>query len=231
MAKRAARTGDVKVAIGYARVSTTDQALGLDAQRAEVERWAAREGVRVVAWHVDHGVSGAAAVDARPGLMAALADVEQLGAGLLAVAKRDRLARDVVVAATAEGLARGLGARIVSADGAGAADGPEGALMRTILDAFGAYERALIRARTKRALGVKRERGERVGGIPYGRALADDGKALVPAPDEEATITRARELRAAGLSLSAVGRALADEGRVSRVGRTFVAAQVARMVA
>lgn len=38
-----------------------------------------------------------------------------------------------------------------TADGAGNGEGPEAALMRTLLDTFAAYERALIRARTRAA--------------------------------------------------------------------------------
>jgi DNA invertase Pin-like site-specific DNA recombinase len=37
-----------------------------------------------------------------------------------------------------------------------------------IMDAAAAYERALIRARTKAALAAKRARGERSGEVPYG---------------------------------------------------------------
>jgi hypothetical protein len=48
---------------------------------------------------------------------------------------------------------------------------------------------------------------------------------------ERATIARARDLRARGLSLRAVAAKLASEGRVSRRGRRFLPAQVARMLA
>ncbi|MGH7438394.1 MAG: recombinase family protein [Polyangiaceae bacterium] len=48
---------------------------------------------------------------------------------------------------------------------------------------------------------------------------------------EQATIARARELRAAGLSLRAVAATLASQGRVSRRGRRFLPAQIARMLA
>jgi site-specific DNA recombinase len=64
----------------------------------------------------------------------------------------------------------------------------------------------------------------------YGFALKGDGVHMVAARAEQATIARARELRATGLSLRAVAPTLASEGRVSRKGRRFLAAQVARMV-
>ena len=45
--------------MAYIRVSTEDQALGPEAQRAAIENWAARQGVQVLSWHIDQGVGGA----------------------------------------------------------------------------------------------------------------------------------------------------------------------------
>ncbi len=228
---RRARPGSPLAAVAYLRVSTDDQALGPEAQRAAVEAWAARAGVDVVAWHVDAGVSGAAPIEARPALGAALAALREHGAGVLVVAKRDRLARDPYVACAVERAAESTGARVVSADGTGNGDTPADAFMRRILDGAAEYERGLIRARTRAALGVKKARGERVGAVPFGMRLAHDGVRLVPDDLEQGTIARARELRAAGWSLRDVAAALAAEGRRSRAGRAFDPKQVARMLA
>src|SRR5579862_3564421 len=154
------KSGSPKVAVAYLRVSTEDQKLGPEAQRTSIEAWAAREGVSVASWHVDAGVSGAAALEARPALCAALAALREHGAGVLAVAKRDRVARDVVLAAMVERAAEGFGARVVSAAGEGNGDAPADQFMRTIVDGAAQYERALIRARTKAALAAKSARGE-----------------------------------------------------------------------
>jgi len=160
------RPGDPTRAVGYVRVSTEEQHLGPEAQRAAISLWAQRAGVAVVAWHAETGVSGARELDGRPALMAALADLAAHRAGVLAVARRDRLARDVVVAATIERAALGRGARVVSADGVGNGDTPADQFMRTILDGAAAYERELIRARTRAALRAKRAKGERAGNVP-----------------------------------------------------------------
>ena len=48
-------------------------------------------------------VSGASEHTDRPGLMAALEDIPVHRAGVLLIARRDRIARDVVVAATNDG--------------------------------------------------------------------------------------------------------------------------------
>jgi DNA invertase Pin-like site-specific DNA recombinase len=73
--------GSPKIAVAYIRVSTDEQRLGPEAQRAAVEAWAAREGVQVAAWCVDQGVSGASAIEARPALCTALTALREHGRG------------------------------------------------------------------------------------------------------------------------------------------------------
>lgn len=223
--------GAADVAVAYLRASKDEQRLSPEAQRAAVEAWAAREGVRVAAWHVDQGVCSVTPIEGRPALCAALASLREHGAGVLVVAKRDRIARDVVLAAGVERAAASCGARVVSASGEGNGDSPADGFMRNVIDSAAAYERAMIRARTRAALEAKRAKGEKTGGdAPYGFAVARDGVHLVAVEHEQATITRARELRASGLVLRAVAIQLAAEGHVSRTGRPFAAVQVARML-
>ncbi len=211
------RATDPCLAVLYLRVSTTDQNLGPDAQLATVERWARANGVRIVATHEDHGVSGGASLDRRRGLLAALDALKEHGAGLLVVAKRDRLARDPIVAAMVEAAAARVGARIVSAAGEGDGDDPAAILMRRMVDAFAEYERHMIRARTKAALAVKRSRGERVSGkAPFGYRFDETGRALFPREDEQRMIERVRELHDAGMSLNAIAAALNAEGVPAR---------------
>jgi len=223
------KVGSTRVAVAYIRVSKDEQRLGPEAQRTAVEEWAAREGVQVAAWHVDQGVCSVTPVEDRPALCAALAALREHGAGLLVVAKRDRIARDVVVAATVERAAGSSGARVVSAAGEGNGDAPADQFMRGVIDCAAQYERGIIRARTKAALAAKKARGECVGQVPYG--YVREGDRLVAVASEQATITRARALAAEGRSQRAVAAQLAVEGHVSRTGRTFAAAQVARMLA
>lgn len=89
--------------------------------------------------------------------------------------------------------------------------------------------RSVIAARTKAAHYVRKARGERVGGIPYG--YRDAGGVLFLVPRAQAVITRARELRAEGLPLRPVGRALAESGHRPRGGRRWHVQVVARMTA
>jgi DNA invertase Pin-like site-specific DNA recombinase len=222
--------GDTSKAVAYLRVSTEDQRLGPEAQRAAIGAWARREGVEVVAWHVDHGVSGGSELDARQGLVGALGELRASKAGVLVVAKRDRLARDSGIAIAIERAVEASGARVVNAEGAGNGDGPADTFMRRMLDAAAEYERALIRARTKAALAAKRAKGERAGEVPFGYSLAADGRTLESDAGEQAVIAAARELRAEGRALRAVVAALAERGMVSRAGKPLALAQVHRIV-
>jgi DNA invertase Pin-like site-specific DNA recombinase len=150
---------------------------------------------------------------------------------VLVVARRESVARDVVLAGEIERAVARASARLVSAVGEGNSDSPADALLRMVIDGAAQYERGMIKARTRAALAAKRARRERVGAIPYGYALERDGAHLVAAKQEQATIARARDLRARGFSLRAVAAKLASERRLSHRGRRFLPAQVARMLA
>src|SRR5260370_30004876 len=65
------KAGDQAVAVAYVRVSTEEQNLGPEAQRAAIGAWAERHGVRIAATFEDR-LSGGTAPEDRPGLVAAL---------------------------------------------------------------------------------------------------------------------------------------------------------------
>jgi DNA invertase Pin-like site-specific DNA recombinase len=210
----------------YLRVSTEEQGLsghGLHAQRDACAAILAHADV-----FVDEGVSGAASLDKRPGLLAAIA---ALGKGdTLLVAKRDRLARDPLVMAMIESAVQRKGARIRSAAGEGTdGDDPASIMMRRMVDAFGEYERLVIGARTKAALVGKKRRGERVGQIPFGYRLDSDGVHLVRDEREQEAIRLVRMLRDGGMSLRAIAAELGEQGHQSR-GAAWHATTVARIL-
>ncbi|WP_394845167.1 recombinase family protein [Pendulispora brunnea] len=210
-----------KVAVAYLRTSTARQDLGLAVQRVEVERWASRAGVNIVAVHVDCGVSGAAGLDARAGLAEALASVRAQSARYLVVATHDRFARGVATYSALEKCVRRAGARVVSADDVANDESPSEQFIRTVLSATAEYERAVIAQRTKAALAVRKARGLRVGSIPLGYQLAPDGRSLVRSERELSIAVEARRFREGGLSLRAIGDALSAMGHAPRSGRLW----------
>ena len=196
-------------AVAYVRVSTDDQGLGLEAQREAIRTWAARSGAEVVAETVDQGVSGAAPLERRPGLVAALRLVKAHRAEALVVARRDRLARDPLVAGAVEASVRRARGRVVSTAGEGAGDGPADVLLRRVIDAVAEHERAMISIRTSAALRAKMKRGEPAGGTPpYGWRLSVDGTRLEVHPEERNAVELAVDLRLRQLR---TWRAIADE--------------------
>jgi DNA invertase Pin-like site-specific DNA recombinase len=213
--------GDPRKAVAYTRVSTADQTLGLEAQAEQIASYCEREGIELLATFTDHGISGGAPIDKRPALPEAVDATKELGAGLLLVAKRDRLARDVVIAALVTQQVECNGAQIRSADGVANEDTPEGGLLRGILDSYAEFERGKIALRTRQALAVKRSKGERLGSIPYGQQVAEDGVHLEDNPAELRAIAVAVELREEGLSFNAIGRALDAAGHAPRGGGSW----------
>ena len=85
-------------AVAYYRVSTRRQGrsgLGIEAQRAAVQRFAEAEGITILAEHVEMETGkGTDALNRRPVLKAAL-DAARQAKCLVLVAKLDRLSRDV----------------------------------------------------------------------------------------------------------------------------------------
>jgi len=215
-------------AVGYIRVSTDEQKLGPLAQRDAIEHWATRQGVTIVAWYEDRGVSGTVPAYKRPGLMDAITALDSHT--VLAVAKRDRLSRDALDSILIEKQVAKRGGRIVSAAGEGTADdGPSQQLFRRITDAFSEYEVGLIRQRTRAALAAKRARGEKTGGdIPYGYKLDSDGKTLVKS-EEGAGLDLILELRAGGMSIRKIAAELNNRGVKPR-GSKWHGTTVARIL-
>jgi len=227
-------------AIVYLRVSTEEQAasgLGMAAQLAACEAKAKALGADALSVFADEGVSGSTPVAERPGLVAAL---EALRKGdCLVVAKRDRIARDYMVAGWVDLEVNRHGARLVSVAGEGTdSDEPMARVMRGIVDLFAQYERDMIRARTKAALAAKRARSEKTGGsVPYGFRVVCvtviDGvqrKTLAPDDGEQEAIRRAIQLRDEGLGFRRIAEALAKEGFRGRGASRLAPMTVRRII-
>jgi DNA invertase Pin-like site-specific DNA recombinase len=214
--------------VAYLRVSTDRQAeegLGLDVQDDAIRTWAKREGHRIALWARDEGVSGSNGVETRVGLVDALGAIQSgIGRGLV-VYRLDRLARDLVLQEQLLAEVWRMEGRVFSTsasedaylDPDGAESDPSRALIRQILGAVAQYERAMIRLRMQSGKARKRSNGGFIGGqVPLG--FRAEGGALVPNEGELATRHRIFELRASGLSLRAIARALDAEGRAPKRG-------------
>lgn len=222
-------------AVAYLRVSTDKQAdhgVSLDAQRAKVEAYAALYDLDLVAVEVDAGAS-AKSLDGRPALARALSMLDTGAVDALIVVKLDRLTRSVAdLGSLVTDYFGPNGAALLSVGEQIDTRTSAGRLVLNVLASVAQWEREAIGERTAAAMQHKAQKGEFCGGrsAPFGFALTADGGRLVEVAEEQATISRARELSASGLSLRAVAAALAAEGRTSRTGAPFQAVQVSRLV-
>jgi len=160
-------------AVACYRVSTQRQGrsgLGIEAQRARVEQFAATEGFEILAEHVEVETGkGADALDRRPRLAEALAWARKERCPVV-VAKLDRLSRDVAFIA---GLMSQRVPFIVAELGADADP-----FTLHLYAALAEKERRLISERTKAALGARKVTGTRLGNQVNPAEAAARGRAV-----------------------------------------------------
>lgn len=217
-------------AYGYIRVSTEGQAtdgVSLDAQRAKVAAWADLNGYELAGIFEDAGISGTKAD--RPGLAAALAAVGKGDA--LVVYSLSRLARSTRHTLDISERLDKAGADLVSLSERIDTTSAAGRMVFRMLAVLAEFERDQISERTSAALQYKKTKGERIGAVPYGYTLAADNVTLELNDAEQAVMTEAKKLKAAGLSLRKVAAELARRGFYARNGAQFEASQIQRMVA
>lgn len=189
--------------------------------------WADLNGYELAGVFVDAGISGTKAD--RPGLAAALAAVDKRDA--LVVYSLSRLSRSTKHTIEISERLDKAGADLVSISEKIDTTTAAGKMVFRMMAVLAEFERDQLAERTSAAMQHKKAKGERVGAVPYGKALAGDGVALVNVPAEQEVIAEARRLHAAGLSLRKIAGMLAEKGFKARNGKVFAATQIQRMVA
>ena len=200
----------------YLRCSSPGQVEGdtFPRQQTAVRRYAAAHGLSVARWWMEP-ISGTKDGVDRPEWTAMLAAILANGVRTIIVENLGRLARHqglqeyillslrrqgITVLSTAE-------ADLDSAD-------PSRVMIRQILGSVHQFEKEQLVLRTRVARQRIRDRGERCEGRkPYGQHPNH--------PREAITLARARELWAAGSSLTAIGRTLDLEGHTPRAGGSW----------
>ena len=188
-------------AVGYVRVSTTEQVkgLGLDVQERAIKEFCRAEGLRLVGVFRDQGQSGSNGLETRVGLAEALAALKDHQSAQLVVHRLDRLARDMILQETLVERLRNEGAPVRSAsesDSDTDTDDPTKVLIRQIIGAVAQYERTVIRGRMMAGKAAKKAAGGYVGGtVPYGFRL-EDGQ--VVQDDDEQEVVKLVGRRALG---------------------------------
>jgi site-specific DNA recombinase len=196
--------------LGYVRVSTIKQAdkgLSLSAQRLKVTAFAELHKLDLVEIIEDGGKSGES-LD-RPGIQEVLRRLDASEVAGVVVAKLDRITRDVLdwASLVKQRFGSVRGPTLHSASEYIDLRTPNGRFFGNLIVCFSQCELETGVERTESVMGDKRSRGERLGTIPFGFALAADKKTLMPCPVEANALTFMAGLRAKGLKL----RDIADE--------------------
>lgn len=213
-----------KALIAYVRVSTSQQGrsgLGIEAQREALERFAAAEGFSLgrVFVEVETG-KGSDALERRPQLAAALNEARRQRCSV-AVAKLDRLSRDVhfisgLMAHRVPFVVAELGADVDP-------------FILHLFAALAEKERAMISTRTKAALAAAKARGVTLGGPELAKARKSAVASIKALADQQAAnvLPIIREIRRAGaMSLHQIADALNARGITTSRGGQWYASSV-----
>jgi DNA invertase Pin-like site-specific DNA recombinase len=224
--------------LGYARVSSTDQAKddrsSLQVQTDVIEGFARIRGVDKygVQIYTDAGVSGAIKLAERPGGKDLLATMKP-GDTVIA-SKLDRMFRSAADALNMLEMFKERGVHLVLFDmGADPVTGDGTARMLfIILAAVADMERGRIRERTMSGRIAKKARGGPVGNVPFGFKKVGEGRSATLEENfqEAEAMLRMKILFQGGNSYPLIARGLASDGFVSRSGKPFTPMAIRRVV-
>jgi DNA invertase Pin-like site-specific DNA recombinase len=220
--------------IGYARVSTIDQAsdgVSLDAQRSRIEAWSEATGAELQQVVVDAGVSGSKPFAEREGgaQIAALLDARKPGVDAVVIVALDRLGRDAGECLTLlRKFSRG-NVGLVSITDRLDLSTPHGRAMAGVGAVFGQLERELVGQRTAAAMGELRKQRRVYSPVPFGW-LAVEGS-LVPCESEQRVLARLRLMRSQGMGYHGIALRLNRDGVPAKRSNRWHAPTVSSVLA
>ncbi len=231
--KSAPQKGQRLRLIGYARVSSDEQArngVSLRSQRERIRAYAQANGVELVRIETDDGVSGFKAPDKRPAMARALAVLKAREAdGIVAIAL-DRLSRNAIETLNLVERAEREGWRLVAMDFALDTGTAAGRLTATVRAGVAQMYRDQISERTQDALDrLAREGRARSGIVPFGWRTASGGvrthkgdrRQLVKHPGEQKILARMLVLGSKGKGPQEIADALNRQGYRTRDGKRW----------
>jgi DNA invertase Pin-like site-specific DNA recombinase len=209
-------------AFAYYRTSSAANVGGdkdsLARQETAVEAYARSQGVEIVEAFYDAAVSGADAIDARPGFQAMLTAIAGNGVRTVLVETANRFARDLIVQETGYRFLQAQGIELVAVDSPTMFldDTPTAALIRQILGAVAQFEKAALVSR----LAAARKRLGKPGGKP----------SLTKTRPELASRVRQLRTNDPNLTLRALASCLAAEGYLTPNGKPYGPSGIARIL-
>jgi DNA invertase Pin-like site-specific DNA recombinase len=144
----------------------------------------------------------------------------------IAIYALDRFGRDVIQVTTSLKTLDQVGVKVLSVRGTVDRDTPEGQLMTTIEAAFGEFERAKIKIRTKMGVAAKLRKGIPHGVPAFGYDTGPDGYYVVNQQEAEVLRRMFRYRVEEGLSYHRLAARLNTEGLVGKFGHKWTAPSV-----
>jgi site-specific DNA recombinase len=198
-------------AIGYTRVSTSDQAMegvSLDNQRKRIGAYCQYKDFELAELIEDAGISGGIN-KARGGFISLLDRIEQGDVGVIILYSLERLSRDMLTLLALERLLDEYDVELHTIEGQIDTSTPDGFMSFAMRAFLGEMERRQVKYRTKKAMEHKKANGEVVGTVPFG--YLREGKELIR-------------------RLVDIVRSLNDQGKRTRTGRLWTPTQVKRLI-
>lgn len=212
-----------KCCYGYVRVSTTIQVEtghSLEEQERKIRAWADLNDMKIMGIYIDKGVSGTFMFQ-RPefGKMVSLIqrgdtlvanDLSRVSRNLLDIAKLMELLEE-----------RGAHAVFIS-DGFNTST-EMGKMMIGISSMIKQMETRQSSERITDTLALMKDKGQSLGRPPYGwtKISTDPGSPLVEVPEEQAIISRIKQLKENGSSFTGIAKLLTNEGITTPSGKSL----------
>jgi DNA invertase Pin-like site-specific DNA recombinase len=211
-------------AIAYYRTSSAtnvgEDKDSLTRQRVAVERFAKQAGYTIAEEFYDAAVSGADALDDRPGFAEALRRIASNGVRTIIVETASRFARDLIVAETGFRRLCEAGITLIAADAPNSFldDTPTSTFIRQVLAAVQQLDRTMTVAKLRGARQRKKATGVKV----EGRKSYAESVPLV--------VAHAKALRASGMTLKKVTDQMAADGFRTASGAPYQPTAIGRMI-
>ena len=219
-------------ALGYARVSTDEQAregVSLQAQVARIRAYAQAKELELLDVLTDDGISGKTLE--RPALRELIQRCESGEVGHVVVVKLDRLTRhtrDLLALVDDLFLAREIELHSVSESLDTST--PHGRFVLTLFGGLAQMERELIGERTRTAMAYKREQRQPTSHPPLGFQAIGSRKSMEPVPEELETVRKILERWRRGGSYLGIAAQLNTDGIPTKRGGRWHAATVRKIV-
>jgi len=192
-----------------------DDGVSLEAQQAKIEAWCLANDYELVKIYRDEGISGKSMAN-RDGLLQAM---DFLGRdSVLVTYSMSRISRNIRDMLDIGDELQKKGANLVSLTEKIDTTSAAGKMIFNMLAVMNQFERDQISERTTAALQYKKSIGQRIGTIPYGYSLADDGVHLIKNQQEQEILSNIMTLRKQGYSLRKITAQLNADGVMTRRG-------------